>query len=67
MPTTQTINAILEAMTPGHEYRPIELINLLRAEGIDEPNAKEAISFLIDGQRVEMTENRRLRALDLVA
>lgn len=68
MPTEQTINAVLSFMMRdgGREYGPLELINALKTEGVEESKAKEAISFLINDHQIEMTENRRLRTSALV-
>ena len=67
MPTTLSIDAVLRILAAGQDYGPTELITALKAEGIEESNAKEAISFLINDHQVEMTENRRLRMLELAA
>jgi len=41
----------------------VELIVALKSAGVDESAAKAAISFLINENQVEMTENRKLRGL----
>jgi len=39
----------------------------LKSAGVDESAAKAAISFLINENQVEMTENRKVTGLELVA
>lgn len=49
------------------EYGPLELLSLLKQRGIAESDAREALSYLINNHKIEMTPSRRLRACALTA
>ncbi len=46
-----------------HEVPPVQLIQTLKSEGIDEYSIRAAIWILIDDGKIELTEDRKLVAL----
>jgi hypothetical protein len=63
MPTKQTSDMVLAFFRDKDEYGAFELLDLLRAKGVNEPEVKEALSYLINDHQIELTSDRRLRAL----
>jgi hypothetical protein len=63
MPTKQTSDIVLSFFQDNDEYGAFELLDLLKAKGVNEPEVKEALSYLISDHQLELTPNRRLRAL----
>jgi hypothetical protein len=66
MPTTETTQLVLSTIGDG-EFSPLDLLAELKKQNIDESTAKEAISYLINNHEIDMTENRRLRALEFAS
>jgi hypothetical protein len=63
MPTKQTSDMVLSIFQERDEYGAFELLELLKAKGMNEPEVKEALSYLINDHQIELTPDRRLRAL----
>ncbi len=63
MPTDQTFNIILAALGNNKEYKALELLEELKKSGIGESEIKEAVAYLINDHQVELTPERRLRAI----
>jgi hypothetical protein len=61
MPNETIITAVLDLLT-DREYRPVDLLAELRKRGFSQADAKEAMSHLVHGQRVELTPDRILRS-----
>jgi len=45
------------------EHGAFELLDLLKTQGIKESELKEALAYLISDHQLELTPQRRLRAL----
>jgi hypothetical protein len=63
MPDAHVVTVVLGLLSE-REYRPSELILALRGRGFSAADAKEAMSYLVHGQRVELTPDRMLRAAE---
>jgi hypothetical protein len=63
MPTKQTSEIVLSIFHGDDEYGAFELLELLKAKGMNEAEVKEALSYLINDHQIELTPDRRLRAL----
>lgn len=58
-------NRIVEVVrSSAAPYSPIRLIAELRGNGFQEDLIRAAVWFLIDAQRIDFTEDRRLRLPD---
>ena len=45
----------------AREYRPVELLESLQANGFSEAVLKEALAHLIDSRRVALSRTRRVK------
>lgn len=61
MPNSLILSAVL-GLLAERDYRPSELIAVLKELGFTQADAKEAMSHLVHGQQVELTEDRVLRS-----
>ena len=63
MPTKQSSDIVLSIFEDGREYGAFQLLDLLKEKGLSEPEIKEALAYLISDHQLELTPERRLRAL----
>jgi len=63
MPTKQTSETVMSIFQDDQEHGAFELLDLLKTQGIKESELKEALAYLISDHQLELTPQRRLRAL----
>jgi hypothetical protein len=63
MPTKNTFDIVLSIFQDDKEYGAFQLLDILKTKGMNEPDVKEALSYLISDHQLELTPERRLRAL----
>lgn len=61
MPKQAILTLILSALKNGEQFTPLALLERLQQSGVSESDIREAMAYLINEHRVEMTPDRQIK------
>ena len=61
MPKQAILTMILSALNSDEQFTPLEFLGRLQQSGFSESDIREAMAYLINEHRVEMTPDRRIK------